>query len=68
MRPSRSPSSYRDGIGDGRTLVGTADQVRDRIADWRAAGVEYAIVNAPEQAWDRTTLDAFESEIMPALA
>ena len=61
-------SSYRDGIGDGRTLVGTADQVRDRIADWRAAGVEYAIVNAPEQAWDRTTLDAFESEIMQALA
>jgi F420-dependent oxidoreductase-like protein len=61
-------ASYRDGIGDGRTLVGTVEQVRDRIADWRDAGVGYAIVNSQEQAWDRTTVDAFESEIMPALA
>ena len=59
---------FRDGISDTRTLVGTAAQVRDRIADWRAEGVEYAIINSPECAWDRTTAEAFESEIIAAFA
>jgi F420-dependent oxidoreductase-like protein len=60
-------AQFRDGVADTRSLVGTVEQVRDRIADWRDKGVEYAIINTPEQAWDRTTAAAFEAEIMPAL-
>ncbi|HWL59516.1 MAG TPA: LLM class F420-dependent oxidoreductase [Microbacteriaceae bacterium] len=51
---------------DGTQLVGTLEQVAERVAAMRAAGVEYLIALSPEQAWDRTTVERFEREIMPA--
>ena len=61
-RAARHVREYRDGT----QVVGTVEQVSERIAAMRDAGVEYLIALSPEQAWDRTTVDRFEREVMPA--
>jgi alkanesulfonate monooxygenase SsuD/methylene tetrahydromethanopterin reductase-like flavin-dependent oxidoreductase (luciferase family) len=61
-------AAFREPIGETRNLVGTVEQVRDRIAAWQAAGMGYVIINSAEQAWDRSTVEAIEAEIIPAFA
>lgn len=50
---------------NGSQLVGTLEQVSERVAAMRDAGVEYLIALSPEQAWDRTTVDRLEREVLP---
>lgn len=50
------------------TLSGTPDQVVERLKAWNAAGLTYTIVYFPDVAYDRSSLELFANEVIPALA
>jgi alkanesulfonate monooxygenase SsuD/methylene tetrahydromethanopterin reductase-like flavin-dependent oxidoreductase (luciferase family) len=47
---------------------GTPEQVVERINRIRDLGCEYVILNFPEAAYDRSSIEKFEREVIPALA
>jgi F420-dependent oxidoreductase-like protein len=47
---------------------GTTEQVIEKLTRMRALGCEYAILYFPEAAYDRTGIELFEREVIPALA
>jgi F420-dependent oxidoreductase-like protein len=47
---------------------GTPEQVIEKLERMRALGCEYAILNFPEAAYDRSGIELFEREVIPALA
>ena len=47
---------------------GTPEQVIDKLKRMRELGCEYAILYFPEAAYDRTGVELFEREVIPALA
>jgi F420-dependent oxidoreductase-like protein len=55
---------YRGGAG----LVGTPEQVIERLAALRQRGLGYAIHYFPEHAYDRSGIELFQREVIPALA
>jgi F420-dependent oxidoreductase-like protein len=59
-------AQYRRPTGD--TLVGTPEQVLEILAERRALGLGYSILNFPESAYDRSGVELFEREVMPHLA
>ena len=46
---------------------GTAEQVAERLAERAAHGLGYAIHYFPEAAYDRSGIELFEREVIPAL-
>ena len=48
--------------------VGTPEQVVETFAALRQAGLGYAICYFADAAYDRTSLELFEREVIPALA
>ena len=48
--------------------VGTPEQVVERLRGMEALGMTYAIHYFPEAAYDRTGIELFEREVVPALA
>ena len=48
-------------------LVGTPEQIVERLTQAAAAGVGYLIVYFADAAYDRTSLDLFAREVIPAL-
>jgi F420-dependent oxidoreductase-like protein len=50
------------------SATGTPEQVIERIAKLRDLGCEYAICYFPEAAYDRSGIELFEREVIPALA
>lgn len=56
-------SEYRRGMW----LTGTPGQIADRLRAAAAEGLAYTIVYFPEQAWDRSGVELFEREVIPAL-
>lgn len=48
--------------------VGTPEQVAERLAERQAAGLGYAIHYFPEAAYDRSGIELFEREVVPALS
>jgi F420-dependent oxidoreductase-like protein len=56
-------SPYRDGTA----LVGTPEQVIERLTHLRELGLGYSIHYFPEAAYDRSAIELFEHEVMPAL-
>lgn len=48
-------------------LVGTPEQIVERLQQHRAAGLGYTITYFPEAAYDRSGLELFEREVIPAL-
>jgi F420-dependent oxidoreductase-like protein len=50
------------------SATGTPEQVIDRIAKIRDLGCEYAICYFPEAAYDRSGIELFEREVIPALS
>jgi F420-dependent oxidoreductase-like protein len=54
-------------IADG-PLVGTPEQIAERLTGLRAIGMTYAILNFTEVAYDRSGLELFVKEVAPALA
>ncbi|MGZ8714200.1 MAG: LLM class F420-dependent oxidoreductase [Mycobacterium sp.] len=47
---------------------GTTEQVIEKLSRMRELGCEYAILYFPEAAYDRTGVELFEREVIPALA
>jgi len=48
--------------------VGTPEQVIEKLTAVKALGLEYAILNFPETAYDTSGVELFEREVAPALA
>ena len=48
--------------------VGTAEQVAEKLRAIRDLGCEYAILYFPEAAYDRSGIELFEREVIPALS
>jgi F420-dependent oxidoreductase-like protein len=49
------------------SAVGTPEQIVDRLRRMRGLGCEYAILYFPEAAYDRSGIELFEREVIPAL-
>ena len=47
---------------------GTPEQAIEKLKRMRDLGCEYAILYFPEAAYDRTGIELFEREVIPALA
>ena len=58
-------AEYRDGDAQG---VGTPEQIVERLTAMQKRGLAYAIHYFPEAAYDRSGIEMFEREVMPALA
>nr|WP_198429312.1 LLM class F420-dependent oxidoreductase [Nocardia bovistercoris] len=52
----------------GTAAVGTPEQVIENLSKVRALGLEYAIFNFAEAAYDTSAIELFEREVAPALA
>ena len=63
--PEAAADAMLTGIPDSAT--GTAEQVIERLAKIRDLGCEYAICYFPEAAYDRSGIELFEREVIPAL-
>ncbi|WP_100349206.1 TIGR03560 family F420-dependent LLM class oxidoreductase [Luteimicrobium subarcticum] len=50
----------------GAPLTGTVEQVSERIAELRGLGLEYLIAYFPGIAYDRSGVELFEREVVPA--
>ncbi|MGY4858491.1 LLM class F420-dependent oxidoreductase [Cryobacterium sp. AP23] len=57
-------ADYRGGAAQG---VGTPEQVVERLRGMQERGLGYAIHYFPEAAYDRSGMELFEREVMPAL-
>lgn len=55
------------GISGPDSATGTPEQVIERLAKIRKLGCEYAICYFPEAAYDRSGIELFEREVIPAL-
>ena len=47
--------------------TGTPEQVVEKLAQMRDLGCDYAILYFPEAAYDRSGIELFEHEVIPAL-
>jgi alkanesulfonate monooxygenase SsuD/methylene tetrahydromethanopterin reductase-like flavin-dependent oxidoreductase (luciferase family) len=47
---------------------GTPEQVVEKLERMRELGCEYAIINFPDAAYDRTSIELFERVVIPALS
>ncbi|MGI5131482.1 LLM class F420-dependent oxidoreductase [Pseudonocardia sp. CA-107938] len=47
---------------------GTPEQIVENLTKLRDAGMTYAILNFPEAAYDRSGIELFEREVIPALS
>ncbi|QAY72954.1 LLM class F420-dependent oxidoreductase [Agromyces protaetiae] len=61
---ARYLAAFRSEAG---ALVGTPQQIVDRLSAARDAGLGYAIHYFPEAAYDRSGIELFEREVIPAL-
>lgn len=50
------------------SATGTTEQAIEKLTRMRELGCEYAIMYFPEAAYDRTGIELFEREVIPALA
>lgn len=48
-------------------LVGTPEQIVEKLRELKALGLSYSICNFPEAAYDRSGIELFEREVIPAL-
>jgi len=64
--PEAVADAMAAGVPDSAT--GTTEQVIERIAKIRDLGCEYAICYFPEAAYDRSGIELFEREVIPALS
>lgn len=67
LGPDATTRFMNDYRGPSAIAVGTADQVVERLLDMKRRGLGYAIHYMPELAYDRTGLELYEREVMPAL-
>lgn len=67
LGPDATARFMNDYRGPSAIAVGTPDQVVERLLDMKQRGLGYAIHYLPELAYDRTALELYEREVMPAL-
>lgn len=53
--------------GADASAVGTPEQIVERLTDMKKRGMTYAIHNFAEAAYDRSGIELFEREVIPAL-
>ena len=56
-----------DATSGADSAVGTPEQVVEKLTHMRELGCEYAICYFPEAAYDRSGIEMFEREVIPAL-
>jgi F420-dependent oxidoreductase-like protein len=49
-------------------MSGTPDQIVERLSEWEQAGMTYAIVYFGDAAYDRSSMELFAKEVLPALS
>lgn len=49
-------------------LVGTPDQIVGKLRELEALGMTYAITYFADAAYDRSSIELFEREVIPAFA
>jgi alkanesulfonate monooxygenase SsuD/methylene tetrahydromethanopterin reductase-like flavin-dependent oxidoreductase (luciferase family) len=59
----RTYQQYVDGF-----LTGTPEQLAEKLSGMRDRGLAYAITNFPEAAYDRSGIDLFVKQVVPALS
>lgn len=64
--PDAVADSMVGGMPD--STMGTTEQVIERLSKVRDLGCEYAICYFPEAAYDRSGIELFEREVIPALS
>ena len=65
--PADALESSMNNLASG-PLAGTPEQVVERLTDARGWGMTYAIAYFPEVAYDRSGLDLFVKQVVPAMA
>ena len=55
-------------INSAESASGTPEQIVERLQRIKALGCEYAILYFPEAAYDRSGIELFEREVIPALS
>jgi F420-dependent oxidoreductase-like protein len=65
--PADALARYRHMFENG-PLVGTPEQLIERLRAAERQGMTYAIANFPDAAYDATSLDLFATQVVPALA
>ena len=65
--PEPAADSMIAGTTGPDSATGTPEQVVERLGKIRDLGCEYAICYFPEAAYDRSGIDLFEREVIPAL-
>ena len=63
--PDKAPQvaeDFRNG-----TLVGTPEQIVERLQELQKLGMTYAITYFADAAYDRSGIELFESQVIPAL-
>ena len=65
--PAESVESYMALLSSG-PLVGTPEQIVERLAEVRDLGLAYAIGYFVDAAYDRRSIDLFAAQVIPALA
>jgi F420-dependent oxidoreductase-like protein len=64
--PKQLETTY-DNLANG-PLVGTPEQIVERLVAARGLGMTYAITYFADAAYDRSSIDLFAAEVIPALA
>ena len=62
-----SAAGVREDLAGG-PLVGTPEQIVDKLQQLSTVGLAYAICYFPLVAYDRSALELFEREVIPALS
>jgi F420-dependent oxidoreductase-like protein len=62
-RAERTALGFRNG-----GTAGTPEQLVATLSEWKNAGLRYAISYMPDLAYDRTGLELYAAEVIPALA
>ncbi len=63
--PAKADSTLAD-LRNG-PLVGTPEQIVEKLTELEGLGMTYAITYFAEAAYDRSGIELFESEVVPAL-
>jgi F420-dependent oxidoreductase-like protein len=66
--PESAADAMLAGTSGPDSAVGTTEQVVERLQKLRDLGCEYVICYFPEAAYDRSSVELFEREVIPALS
>ena len=65
--PAEAADNQLRNLADG-PLVGTPEQIAERLSSIGQLGMTYAILNFPDVAYDRSGLTLFTEKVAPAFA